>query len=70
MSCDERYMGLVFHPHIPVREFWECKGGMCVAHKSQGGKCPNGTPWNITEDWYSTGKRETYIVCLTIGSYP
>ena len=76
-------MGLVFHPDILARggvEFWECEGGVCVAGEIP----PNGmltcTPeispppkWNtgnITEDWYSMGKRETYIVCLTIGSYP
>ena len=41
-----------------------------MCHVTMGGVTlpPNRNTGNITEDWYSMGKRETYIVCLTIGS--
>ena len=43
---------------------------MCRVTMSGVTRCDDGWNTNITEDWYSMGKRETYIVCLTIGSYP
>ena len=61
MLCDDGWSDYMCHVMM---------GGVTRCDNGWSDSPPKWNTGNITEDWYSMGKRETYIVCLTIGSYP